>query len=130
MDLPICASEIALHEAHVRIQERVTLCLAGPGIGLRCHAADVRDTNKTIHVGDRARLCVNRIDRARAEDVVEPPITGVPPGIGTGANVPGAAIAGRGFSNVEPSAPTAAVPASVRPNYALRGTAMLGEESR
>ena len=117
VDLSICATEIALHETHVIVLERITLYLAGPGIGLRHHAANVRDPDKPIEVGDRARLCVNRINRARAENVVGAAEHRGAAGIGTGANVPGAAIAGAGFSNVEPSAPpTAAVPASARPN--------------
>jgi hypothetical protein len=70
VDLSICATEIALHEAHVRVQERVTLFLAGLGIGPRHHAVEVREPDRTIEVGDRARLCVNRIENTRAENVV------------------------------------------------------------
>jgi len=46
VNFPVRATEHALHESHVRIEERQTYHLARFGIGLRHHAADVRQSDR------------------------------------------------------------------------------------
>lgn len=48
VNLPVGATEHALHESHVRIDERVACHLARFGIGLRHHAAYVRQPDSGI----------------------------------------------------------------------------------
>jgi hypothetical protein len=48
VNFPVRATEHALHESHVRIDERQTYHLARFGIGLRHHAADVRQSDEAL----------------------------------------------------------------------------------
>jgi hypothetical protein len=67
MDFSVRASEHALHKAHVGVQKRQPQCLAGLGVGLRHHPADVGEAHKTVHIGDGDRLRIRRIQHVWGE---------------------------------------------------------------
>ena len=69
MDFSVRASEHALHKAHVGVQKRQPQCLAGLGVGLRHHPADVGEADKAIEVGDGDWLRIDWIDRVGAKHV-------------------------------------------------------------
>ena len=72
VNFPVRATEHALHESHVRIDERQTYHLARFGIGSRHHAADVRQSDKSIKICDCDGFCIDGIERCRTKDVVCP----------------------------------------------------------
>src|SRR5262249_20132445 len=61
-DAPIHAAIHALHEAHIRVDERVVLDLSRRPRPPGDHAADVRETDEAIEVGDGDRLRIDRVD--------------------------------------------------------------------
>ena len=72
VNFPVRATEHALHESHVRIYERQTYHLARFGIGLRHHAADVRQSDRGIKICDGDGFCIDGVERCRTEYVVCP----------------------------------------------------------
>ena len=75
----------ALHEAHVRPEERIDGRLTRGLLPSHHHATDVRQADEAIEVGDGHWLRVHRIECAGSEDVKRSAQSGVPPGIGTGS---------------------------------------------
>jgi hypothetical protein len=72
MNPPVGSTEDALHESHIRIDERKSIYRAGFCIRLRHHAADVCQADKRVQVRDCAWFGIYRIDRCRTEDMVGP----------------------------------------------------------
>ena len=72
VNFPVRATEHALHESHVRIDERQTYHLARSDIGSCHHAADVRQSDKRIKICDCDGFCIDGIERCRTKDVVCP----------------------------------------------------------
>jgi hypothetical protein len=72
VNFPVRAAEHALHESHVRIAERQTYHLAGFSIGLRHHAADVRQSDRGIKICDCDGFCIDGIERCRPKYMVSP----------------------------------------------------------
>ena len=70
VNFPVRATEHALHESHVRIDERQTYHLASLGIGLRHHATDVRQSDSSIKICDCDGFCIDWIERCRTKHVV------------------------------------------------------------
>ena len=72
VNFPVRATEHALHESHVRIEERQTCHLARFGIGLRHHAADVRQSDRGIEICDCDGFGIDGIERCGSKEVVSP----------------------------------------------------------
>jgi len=70
VNFPVRSTEHAMHESHVRIDERYTYDLAGFGVGLRDHATDVRQSDSGIKICDRDGLCIDGIERGGTKHVV------------------------------------------------------------
>jgi hypothetical protein len=67
---PVRATEHAVHESHVRIDERQTYHLASLDIGLGHHAAHVRQSDSGIKICDCDGFCIDGIERGRTKHVV------------------------------------------------------------
>src|SRR5689334_15949869 len=70
MNFPVRATEHTLHESHVRIDERQTYHLARFGIGLRHHAANVSETDRSIKICDSDGFRIDGVERCRPKHVV------------------------------------------------------------
>jgi hypothetical protein len=70
VNFPVRATEDALHEPHVRIDEWQTYHLARFDIGSRYHAADVRQSDSGINICDCDGFCIDGIERCRPKHVV------------------------------------------------------------
>ena len=72
VNFPVRATEHALHEPHVRIDERQTYHIARFDIGLRHHTAEVRQSDSGIKICDCRGFCIDGIERCRTKHVVCP----------------------------------------------------------
>ena len=69
VNFPVRTTEHAMHESHVRIDERYTYHLASFGAGLRDHATDVRQPDSGIKICDCDGFCIDGIERCRTKHV-------------------------------------------------------------
>ena len=67
---PVRAPEITCHEAHIRVQERIPVCLTGLLICLGHHAIEISETDEPVKIGYRDWLGINRIDEPRSEYMI------------------------------------------------------------
>ena len=72
VNFSVRATELALHESHVRIDERQTYHVARFDVGLRDHAADVRQSDLGIKICDCGGFCIDGIERRRTKHVICP----------------------------------------------------------
>src|SRR5258708_40182208 len=72
VNFPVRATEHALYESHVRIHERQTCHIACFDVGLRHHAADVRQSDLGVKICDCGGFCIDGIERRRTKHVICP----------------------------------------------------------